>query len=102
MLRTSMKLLVLFGGVMLSPLHGQQPASGSSAGAANEFHVDGSCRIHEMVTGPQGPKDHTYKDRGICSVDPFHSSVRTETDISATQRKRKLVKILEHTFTLHN
>jgi hypothetical protein len=98
-----MKTLVLFGGAFLCPLHGQQPvSSGLSASAANEFHVDGSCRIHETVTGPKGPKDHSYRDRGICSVDPLHVSDRTETDIASSPRKRVHVAIREHTFTFHN
>jgi hypothetical protein len=94
--------LILMGGVYACPLHGQSPASGSNAASSNEFHVDGSCRVHETVTGPKGPKDHTYKDRGICAVEPVHVSYRTETDIASSPRKRVHVTIREHTFTFHN
>ncbi|MDE1178595.1 MAG: hypothetical protein PW789_18630 [Edaphobacter sp.] len=78
------------------------PASVLETPSANEFHVDGRCRIHEMVATPQGSREHVYRDGGICSVDAVQMSSRTETDISATQRKRIHVKIQEHTFTLHN
>jgi hypothetical protein len=94
--------LILIGGAFSAPLYVQQGSAGSSADASNEFHVDGSCRVHETVTGPKGSKDHTYRDRGICAVDPVHVSYRTETDIASSPRKRTHVTIREHTFTFHN
>lgn len=89
--------LVLFGGVLLSPCHGQQPSL-----TPNEFHVDGHCKIYETVNSPKGSKQHAYKDRGICAVDSVHESSRTETDMDVAQRKRIHVSTREHTFTLHN
>jgi hypothetical protein len=99
-MRTMVTIVVLVGMAAPRGLSGQGPSAGP--GIPNEFRVDGRCRIHEMVTTPKGPKEHVYRDRGICSVDSGQESSRTETDISATQRKRIHVKLLEHTFTLHN
>jgi hypothetical protein len=90
-------MLIFIAGVPLCLLRAQQREPGP-----NEFDVDGDCRIYEMVLTAKGPKQHTYKDKGICSVDGGHETSITETDVSGGERRHITTKIREHTFTLHN
>ena len=76
------------------------PMQGQQSAVSKEFHVDGNCRIYDAAD----PKtaQHTFRDRGICAVDPEHVSSRPETDFVNSVRKRINVTIREHTFTFHN
>lgn len=79
-----------------------QAGPAQQSAAPNEFRVDAACRIYETAPSPKGPVEHIYKDRGICAVDPMHSSSRTETEITTAGHRRTNVRIQEHTFALHN